>query len=121
MKIGCSDTGMNTFAFGILKRFGGDFDILLHPTCKRTNGWPGHRFRDFHHRFKIARARHRKTCLDHIHAKLLKGFGYLNFFYCIQLASGHLFAVAQSSVKNKKSVHILSIYNFIIYNILLVA
>ena len=100
----CTDSGMNTLAFGILQSISRHINVLLYGTGKRTNGGPCYRFGNFNYRVEVARTTYRESGFNHIHTQGFKLLGYLNLLYCIELASRHLFTIAQGGVKNKQSV-----------------
>ena len=78
--IGCADSGVDAFAFGVFERFGSHFDVFFHGTGERAYYRPGNGFRDFDYRVEIARAGNRKTGFYNIYSQQFQGFGHLNFF-----------------------------------------
>src|SRR5665647_2118517 len=70
----------------------------------RHSWWASDSLGYFDYRFEVARTRNRETGFDHIHPQLLQYLGHLNLLDCVQLASRHLFSIAQGGVKNIYSV-----------------
>ena len=104
MRRACTDSGMNTLALGIFQRISRHINVLLYGTGQRTNGGPCYRFGNFNYRVEVARTTYRESGFNHIHTQSFKLLSYLNLLYSIELASRHLFTIAQGGVKNKQSV-----------------
>ena len=101
VRVARPDAGVYALVLGILEGFGRAVDVFLHGTCQRADGGPSHGFGYFYHRVEVARTRNGEARLYHIHAQLLQCLSHLYFLYRVQLATGHLFTVAQCRVKNE--------------------
>ena len=101
VRVGSTDTGMNTFMLGKLQSFRRHVNIFLYGTCQGANRRPRHSFGNLNHRVKVTRTRNGESRLNHIHAQRFQLPCHLNFFHCIQLASRNLLAIAERCVENK--------------------
>ena len=101
MRIRCTDSCMDTFTLGKFQSIHRHINILLHRTCQSTNRGPCHRFRNFDYWIKITRTGNGKPRFNHIYTQYFQRLRYLNFFYCIQLASRNLFTIPKRGVENK--------------------
>ena len=110
-----ADARVYAFVFGILQCLGGHVDVLLHGPGQGTDGGPRHGLGDFHYGVEVAGTRNGESRLYDVHAQLLQRLGHLYLLHGVQLATGHLLAVAQRGVENKQSVTHSSFY-LIIFN-----
>ena len=101
VRVGSTDTRMDTFVLGKSQGFRRHINILLYGACQRTNRGPCHSFWYFNHRIEVARTRNGKSRFNYIHAQRFQLFGHLNLFHCIQLASRNLLTIAERCVENK--------------------
>ena len=114
VRVGGTDTCVDTLVLGILQRIVGNVDILLHGTRQRTDGRPCNGLGNLNYRIEITRRTDGESCLNHVDTQLLQRLGHLNLLNGVQLASRHLLAIAKRRVENKQSVtHNLSILIFL--------
>ncbi len=104
MIVAGTDSGMNPLALGIFQGFERTIYVFFLGTGQGANGGPRHSFRYFNDRIEITGTRYGKTGFDNVYAQLLQLAGHFDFLHRIQLTSRHLFAVAESCVKNEKSI-----------------
>ena len=97
-------TGVYAFVLGILQGLGRYLDVVLDCPGERTDGGPGHRLGYGYDRCKVAGAGYRETGFDNVDPEGFERFGYLYFFYGVELTAGHLLAVSQGCVENVQSV-----------------
>ena len=95
---------VDELVLGKLQRLGRAVYVLGHGACQGANRGPRHGLRNFDNGIEIARARNGEARFNDIHAQRLELFGHLDFLHRVQLAAGHLLAVAQRSVEDEKSV-----------------
>lgn len=100
----CTNACMYALVLGILQRLCSNVNIFLHGACQCAYRGPCHSFADLDDTIEVARAGDRESGFDDIHAERLELLGNLNLLYGVQLASRHLLAVAQRSVKNIQSI-----------------
>ena len=95
---------MYTWMFGIFQSIGGYSDIILYRAGQRAYRRPGHCLGYLYYRIKITGTRHRETSLNHINSQAFQRPGHFDFLNRVQLTTGHLLSISESSVKNVKSV-----------------
>ena len=100
-----ADARVYALVLGISQGFGGHVDVLLHTAREGANHRPGHGFGYLDHGVEVAGTRNGEARLNHVHAEGFQRACHLDFLHRVQLAAGHLLAVAQRRVKYKKSVH----------------
>ena len=109
-------TRVDALVLGILQGIGSHINILLHRTCQRTDGGPCDGLADFHYRIEVAGAADGKTGLNHVYPQCFQLAGHLNLLHRVQLAAGHLLAVAQCGVKDVQFIaHILVWIIFLLF------
>ena len=112
VRVGGADAGVDALVLGVLERLHGSVDILLHRPGEGAHGRPGHGLGDLHDRVEVAGTRDREAGLDDVHAELLQRLRHLDFLHGVELAAGHLFAVAQGGVEDKDPVVVHTNYLF---------
>ena len=103
MAVAGSDSGVDAFALGEAKCFCGAVDVFFHGAGEGADGGPGDGFGDFDDGIEVAGAGDGEAGFDDIDAEAFQLLGDLNLLNRVELASGHLFAVAEGGVKNVKS------------------
>ena len=78
-------------------------DVVFYRTREGADGGPCHGLGDFLYRFEIAGRGDGESRLDDIYPKVFKCLRHFDFLDSVELAPGHLFAVAEGGVENKKS------------------
>ncbi len=104
MDVGCRDKRVNARLLRILNCFPGPVDIPLDGPTQCCDRAVLDRPSDKMDGFKISHRGYRKSCLDHIDAKLLQLASHPDFFFQVQAATRRLLAIAQRCVKNTDSL-----------------
>ena len=100
--------------FCIFQSLSSHINVFFYCASKSANGRPGNGFRNFYYRVEIARARYRKARLNDVDTEGFELLSYLYFFYCVELAAGHLFAIAQCCVEDIDVIfHCFSMYMYV--------
>ncbi len=108
-----TNAGMDPFSPRVFQRIGGYFYVFFFGSREATNYRFFYGLRYFDDRVEVSRAADGKASFDNINAQGLQRFGNLDFFFSIQLATRHLLAVAQGSVKNMYFLHPCVFINFV--------
>ena len=103
-----ADARVDTFATGILEGLRRHVDVFLDAAGEGANHGPGDGFRDFDDRLEVAWAGDGESGFENVYAERLEGFGDFDLFDRIELATGHLLAVAQGGVEDVEFVIHLS-------------
>ena len=112
MVVAGTDAGVDALVAGILEGFDGNIDVLLYGAGEGADGGPRHGFGYLNDGVEIAWAGDGESGFDDIHTKALQLLGHLDFFYRVELATGHLFTVAEGGVEDIKFIVHDGVYGF---------
>ena len=119
VRIRRADAGVDAAAFhwDALKRFVCYINVFFHSPCEGADDGSCGRFADFYYRLEVARTRYWEARLDDVNAEEFQLLSHLNLFHGVELAAGHLLAVAEGGVEDIDSVVVHSVM-MLIYNVL---
>src|SRR5687768_18203750 len=99
MQIRGADACMDPWSCSITQSLGGNLNIFLHRTAQPAYNCFFNGPRDPAYALKIPGTGNREPCFNNIHPKRFELKSELDFFFCIQLTTRHLFAVTQRGIE----------------------